>query len=106
MFGEAGETWNDSANQMLQANMNVPQIVTSVCGAVVGVILALQFGLAIIVLFGIFAGWLCGRLLFPPKVIYPTGKCQHCGYDLRGSESGKCPECGKPYEEADSAGRH
>lgn len=24
----------------------------------------------------------------------PTGHCQGCGYDLRGSSSGRCPECG------------
>ena len=29
---------------------------------------------------------------FWPKPIKP-GHCQ-CGYDLRGNESGKCPECG------------
>lgn len=23
------------------------------------------------------------------------GQCARCGYDLRGSESGVCPECGK-----------
>ena len=22
------------------------------------------------------------------------GRCQHCGYDLRGNASGVCPECG------------
>jgi hypothetical protein len=25
--------------------------------------------------------------------------CIHCGYDLTGNESGKCPECGKPIGE-------
>lgn len=24
-----------------------------------------------------------------------SGKCEHCEYDLQGSESGTCPECGK-----------
>jgi hypothetical protein len=24
----------------------------------------------------------------------PRGHCQSCGYDLRGSHSGRCPECG------------
>ena len=24
------------------------------------------------------------------------GHCQHCGYDLTGNVSGRCPECGKP----------
>ncbi len=26
----------------------------------------------------------------------PRGLCQRCGYDLRGNESGRCPECGTP----------
>lgn len=26
--------------------------------------------------------------------LYPVGFCQSCGYDLRGSASGVCPECG------------
>jgi rubrerythrin len=25
---------------------------------------------------------------------YPSGRCQQCGYDLTGNESGVCPECG------------
>ncbi len=24
------------------------------------------------------------------------GHCQHCGYDLTGNVSGRCPECGEP----------
>jgi len=26
----------------------------------------------------------------------PEGRCQSCGYDLRGNVSGRCPECGTP----------
>lgn len=26
----------------------------------------------------------------------PPGCCEHCGYDLTGNISGKCPECGRP----------
>ncbi len=26
----------------------------------------------------------------------PKGICIECGYDLRGSDSGRCPECGEP----------
>lgn len=30
------------------------------------------------------------------------GRCQHCGYDLRGSiEMGRCPECGTPFDLSD-----
>ncbi len=37
---------------------------------------------------------------------WPAGVCQVCGFDLRGSESGKCPECslGIPAEERQSSG--
>ncbi len=26
--------------------------------------------------------------------VYPSWRCQQCGYDLTGNESGRCPECG------------
>ena len=36
-----------------------------------------------------------------PKVTTDPGKCQGCGYDLRGSlESGRCPECGRSFDPA------
>ncbi len=28
----------------------------------------------------------------------PPGHCQHCGYDLTGNVSGRCPECGTLIE--------
>src|SRR5690242_15361509 len=35
-----------------------------------------------------------------------AGQCVHCGYDLRGNQSGTCPECGarivEPAEHPDS----
>jgi hypothetical protein len=27
------------------------------------------------------------------------GQCRHCGYDLTGNVSGRCPECGRPTGE-------
>ena len=46
-------------------------------------------------LYGVFAAVAIPTLLvwrFWPKAIKP-GHCR-CGYDLRGNQSGKCPECG------------
>ncbi len=43
--------------------------------------------------------------LFIPAVVWlllrapqnpPSGLCRHCGYDLTGNTSGRCPECGTP----------
>jgi hypothetical protein len=30
---------------------------------------------------------------------FPVGHCHHCGYDLTGNLSGRCPECGHPVED-------
>ena len=35
--------------------------------------------------------WLRDRQILP-------GYCEHCGYDLTGNVSGRCPECGKSIE--------
>lgn len=31
-----------------------------------------------------------------------SGACLHCGYDLTGSTSGRCPECGEAVEKTGS----
>lgn len=35
------------------------------------------------------------RLILPDVAVFPASACQFCGYDLRGSKGGVCPECGK-----------
>ena len=37
------------------------------------------------------SGWLTWWLLRDGP---PLGRCAHCGYDLRGTDSDRCPECG------------
>jgi hypothetical protein len=34
-------------------------------------------------------------LLWRDRRRIPPGHCQHCGYDLTGNISGRCPECGQ-----------
>jgi hypothetical protein len=36
-----------------------------------------------------------GVLWWKLPQMYPRGHCAACGYDLAGSSSGKCPECGR-----------
>ena len=40
--------------------------------------------------------WLWYRQARRPS---PTA-CKHCGYDLTGNVSGRCPECGKPVDDS------
>jgi DNA-directed RNA polymerase subunit RPC12/RpoP len=54
----------------------VPILVASPVGAAVGVALIMA------------SLWLPARP--PPR----SGICRHCGYDLTGNISGRCPECG------------
>ena len=52
-------------------------------------------GLAAVV--GAMAGWrLAHRWLGPVNGVPPELMCTGCGYNLRGSASAKCPECGQP----------
>ncbi len=34
------------------------------------------------------------RIIIGPRISFR--KCDHCGYDLTGNTSGRCPECGTP----------
>ncbi|MFM9958633.1 MAG: hypothetical protein ACKVZJ_11195 [Phycisphaerales bacterium] len=45
---------------------------------------------------GVGVGWVIGRATYHPVVRWldPTPRCK-CGYDIRGLESGLCPECGE-----------
>ncbi len=55
--------------------------------------------------------WVVVSLLVVPTVILwyrdrppPKGHCRDCGYDLRGNESGVCPECGATASSQSAAG--
>jgi hypothetical protein len=54
--------------------------------------------------FGLFAALPCGMLCAAVwlrgryQPIYPPGQCAACGYDLRGLDRARCPECGTPFE--------
>ena len=54
--------------------------------------------------FGLFAALPCGLLCAAVwlrgryQPIYPPGRCAVCGYDLRGLDRARCPECGTPFE--------
>ena len=37
----------------------------------------------------------CASALLARRRDYPRGRCQACGYNLRGNTSGVCPECGQ-----------
>ncbi|MCC6907886.1 MAG: zinc ribbon domain-containing protein [Phycisphaerales bacterium] len=58
-------------------------------------VIGAALGAALVILI---ACWLIDRLLAP----YVAGACQKCGYDLRGSTSNQCPECGAPVGAASS----
>jgi hypothetical protein len=55
-------------------------------------------------LFVLAACYLASGLSGLDRVEQLRGHCWHCGYDLTGNVSGRCPECGKPCKsDADSA---
>ena len=55
--------------------------------------------------------WLWCLLLLAPTVWlwyrearrHSLAGCEHCGYDLRGNVSGRCPECGNPFNRAEKS---
>ena len=56
---------------------------------------------------GFVGGFLLWQLLSPvlrpyyERYLTAIGHCRSCGYDLRGSPSGVCPECGAPNRDLD-----
>jgi len=71
------------------------------------------FEMPYIEILGLDRGWLalpCWLLLLifgiPTGLLWtfrerdlPPNACEHCGYDLTGNVSGRCPECGTPLQE-------
>jgi hypothetical protein len=50
--------------------------------------------------------WACLLLLLPAAIWLwwldlrrpKPGRCAACGYDLRGLQNARCPECGRPFD--------
>lgn len=57
-------------------------------------------GWAVTMVAGALSMVLSSRLSDRYRVFAREGICVRCGYDLRGSENGRCPECGMPFEDA------
>ena len=51
----------------------------------------------------VFLSYLASRLLYAcmifQRVLDDTPRCDCCGYNLTGNRSGRCPECGTPFDE-------
>lgn len=64
-----------------------------------GTVTAGAFGGSVFVLVGGLAlgGIACAIFHFHPFPKAAPGHCRNCGYDLRGNESGRCPECGMQF---------
>lgn len=54
-----------------------------------------------IVVWAVSFGLLCGVVFIRNRYwpVYPPGHCTNCGYNLRGLETPRCPECGQPFDE-------
>lgn len=93
-----GATSND--REQIRAGIRVA--VERGSGRVVLPLLPIWSGFAFdTVLYGVLA---CAMLFGPGTlkraIRRSAGRCPHCGYDLRGNESGMCPECGSGGEDA------
>jgi len=54
----------------------------------------------------VFLVWRRGRREARAARWAAEGKCRGCGYDLRGSASGRCPECGDEFSPQPAASPH
>ena len=69
----------------------------------------LRFGIAedvtiaFLIAFIVILSYLASRLLYAcmifQRVLDETPRCDCCGYNLTGNRSGRCPECGTPFDE-------
>ncbi|MBN2448306.1 MAG: hypothetical protein JXO22_16385 [Phycisphaerae bacterium] len=105
--GEPFEKYEDFRSIFMRTPLTAAQTV----GAVIGLITALAISFwvewhtdrlgpltYVLIATCMYAGWKAANWLFPPPMNIP-GKCRHCGYDLRGTTSGRCPECGNTVEQ-------
>ena len=58
---------------------------------------------AFLIAFIVILSYLASRLLYVcmlyRRVLDDTPRCDYCGYNLTGNRSGRCPECGTPFDE-------
>ena len=52
---------------------------------------------------GVSTGWRARALAKRLAAEWGPPRCRQCGYDLRGSLAGRCPECGAPWTTAPDA---
>ena len=105
-LGEPYETLGDRWQIMLHQRMRPLHLATTLGAFGVGVVVACYlfrrfpytWPPAIAILACTVGGWLCGWRLSPSTASIP-GHCPLCRYDLRGTISSRCPECGAQLDE-------
>ena len=81
--------------------------IASVVGLVVGLWLALtwdQWLMGLVFFPVLYIGWWVGHWISPPERTIP-GHCPKCMYNLRGTDTTKCPECGETIDSQVASGR-
>jgi hypothetical protein len=99
--GDPVERWEDLKEQVSHTPMSGVQIIVTLVAMVCGVAIAWmlhpwirEWGIYVVLPPAAWAGWWVGRWLRPgPRPARP-GRCEQCGYYLKGLAESRCPECG------------